>query len=172
MIARLLFAVLTGLGLVLCITVFIPEVPNSHGLDHPEIGDMKQGGPGAERHARIGWPAWAFGSLQIVFFVTCLALGLKDLQRSGKWLIVGGLIYLAVFTWMVVADRHYALSSSSSLYWSFPAPTAVMLFGLCTTPLFFVILYIVKFDRWILRPADLKAFRDSLASAQEDKADG
>ena len=40
-----------------------------------------------------------------------------------------------------------------------PLPSALMVYGLAVTPLIFAVLYIMKFDTWILTPEDLQKFQ-------------
>ena len=161
-LAWIMFAVLLAMCLVVGIALSIDEVPRGHGAEHPTYPSMQQAPPGAERHAKVLWFGYAFGVLQIVLYVACIALALRRGGRLGRRaipLLVGGAIYLATFTAMVVAYRQYALTGEADLFLGFPAPTAWMLFGVWPVPLWFLFLYVLSYDRWIFTPDDMKRFR-------------
>ena len=150
--------------LVVGTTVTIEEVPFGHGRDHPEFHTMQQGGSGVERHQRVVWLGLTFGILQILFYVWCLLLGLREPGKH-KWaFILGGILYAGTFSLVVVADQAYIRADMPHLWLSFPVPTAIMLYGVWTVPVLFLVLYVVNFDRWVLTSEDLQKFREFLAA--------
>ena len=154
-----LLLLLAAMCVVIVIVLLQQEVGQGHGFAHTTYQEtMQQGGSGLERHANVRWLGLAFGVLQIGFFVGCLILGLK--KDSGKaWVyFLCGIAFAAVFAWMVVADQQYAKGESTSLVLGFPLPTTLMLFGVGGVPLVFVLLYMLKFDQWILTPEDFARF--------------
>ena len=166
----IMLGLLLGMCAVLGIAFFIGEIPNGHGFDHSRISNMQQGGSGAARHEKILWAGWAFGMLQALFFVTCVALGARRrgrLDSVKRPLIAGTLLYVAVFTGLMMAYRNYIAEGAHALLWVFPAPTAFMIYGLWPVPIFFVLLYIWSFDRWIYRPEDEEKFRQIMESRQQ-----
>jgi len=70
---------------------------------------------------------------------------------------------------MVYAGQMH--SDSSPLLLGFPQSTALMLYGLWPLPIFFVVLYFVKFDSWILRPEALNQLDDIKRDAANAKTD-
>ncbi len=60
---------------------------------------------------------------------------------------------------LLIAYRAFLAAPTSDLVLSFPAPTAVMLFGFWPVPLWFVWLYLRHFDDWVLREEDLSRVR-------------
>ncbi len=170
------FGLLLGLALVLVIILSVGETTNSHGFNHETIPQLQQGGSGWGRHGRLLWAGLAFGLLQIFFYVACLALGAQRQGQLGplKWpLLIGGLIYSAIYSAMILAYRTYAAELDHSLVWIFPLPTALMLFGLWPAPALFIVLFIWGFDRWIMRPEDHERFRQIIAARrQREGGDG
>ena len=105
--------------------------------------------------------SWALGVLQILFFVSLLALGArsrKSFPTERRVLWIGALVYVAFFLAMTVAYDAYARSGSDLLVFSFPPPTALMLYGVGFTPLVFVGLYMLRFEPWILDDDELDRF--------------
>ena len=128
---------------------------------------MRQGGTG-ERHAQVLWLGAAFGVLQLLLFVACLAFGLRGARGSSRAkrraLLLGGLLYLAVFMALVLAYQD-TLQDPTRLLVSLPPPTAVMLWVLWPFPLYFVLVYSLKFEDWVFRKEDSRRFRELVDAA-------
>jgi hypothetical protein len=164
-ITGLLIAALTAMLIALAAALATPEPPGGHGVDHPVHAQMRAGGDGAARHAPVLWIGWAFGAAQIAFFVGVLALGASKagrLRGLGAPLLLGGLVFAAIWTAMILAYRAYAHQSAPALILAFPLPTALMLFALWPMPIFFILLYFFGFNRWVLAPEDRRALDELL----------
>jgi len=59
------------------------QVVSSSGFEHDRFATMRQGGPGAERHATTLWIGWAFVVFQVLFFGGCLAMGMERRRAGG-----------------------------------------------------------------------------------------
>ena len=157
-----LFGLLLALCLVVGVALFWEEPPESQGYGHGELRTMRQGGTG-ERHAQVLWLGAAFGVLQLLLFVACLGFGLRGARGSSRAkrraLLLGGLLYLAVFMVLVLAYQDY-LKDPSRLLVSLPPPTAVMLWVLWPFPLYFVLVYSLRFEDWVFRKEDSRRFRE------------
>ena len=168
---------LFGVLLAMCVTIGIvlatDEPNNAHGFAHSTFeSSMQQGGSGAERHGQIRWLGLAYGTLQIVFFVSCLVLGVRDSNKRKSAFLLAGFVFLATFCLMVVADYFYVRDEFPTLVLGFPLPTAIMLYGLSGAPLIFLLFYVVNFDRWILSPEELKRFEELLQEKRKQKDTG
>ena len=169
-LALTLFGVLLAMCVCIGIVLTTDEPDNAHGFAHSTFeSSMQQGGSGLERHAQVRWLGLAYGMLQIVFFVSCLVLGVREPEKR-KWaFLLTGIIYLATFCLMVVADYFYVRDQNPILVLGFPLPTAIMLYGLWGVPLIFLLFYFINFDRWILDPADLEHFEKTLQEKRNQK---
>ena len=168
----ILFVLLLTMCCVLGYVLTIEEMGAGHGVTHPRFSTMEVGGSGLERHAPILWWGWALGLLEICLFIGLLALGMRHRQVLGKrkWpLLLGGLLYGTVFTLLILSYQSYANSPFQPLFLSMPAPTAWMLYGLFGIPLYFHVLYVVSFDRWVLTPEDLERFHRLVAERRNGK---
>lgn len=151
-----LLAMLAVLGYL-----FAVEPPASTGVLHPEIGAMLRGGDGLARHGPILGAVWLFGLLVIALFVTLLIFGVRrhgTVGPAGRALAAGGALYAATFCALMWTYRAWLHDPSDRQLFSFPVPSAWMLYGISALPLVFVALYVLRFDRWILPPDELEAF--------------
>ena len=162
-----LFGLLLALCLVVGVALFWEEPPDSQGYGHGELRTMRQGGTG-ERHAPVLWLGAAFGVLQLLLFVACLGFGLRGAWGSSRdkrgALLLGGVLYLAVFMVLVLTYQDY-VKDPTRLLVSLPPPTAVMLWVLWPFPLYFVLVYSLKFEDWVFRKEDSRRFRELVDTA-------
>lgn len=157
-----IFACTIGMLLSVVAVIFIPE-PHlgdsaiGHGFKHPDFATMSRGTLDTDRHARIIYPAAAFGVFEIILFVACLALGANRSENPrkhlGAWLAGGGVMILC-FLAMVRGYHTGVVTGDPGWFLGFPVATAWMLYGLWPAPLFFIALFMRVFDRWIATPGD------------------
>lgn len=151
-----LMLVLIGVLALGVLVVARPPAPNQGGVPHPEFATMQAGGD-ADRHSDLLLPVWGMGALIVTLFVGLLRLGLGTSAGRGaasRWLWAGWALYLGVWSalvWTYAGDMGRA---DLVLFGSFPPASAWMLYGLWPAPLLLLILYVVNFDRWVLRGVD------------------
>lgn len=158
---RILFAILVAMCVIVGALWLVEEPANSRGQPHPVYDTMQIGGDGAGRLASPLVLAVLFGVLEICFFVGLVALGLRRKERlvvGARSIGLGLLLYLATFLALVRAYDLFAFEGVHSSFLWFPSPSAWMLYGLWPMPLYFVILYVVRFEQWVLRQEDLDDF--------------
>lgn len=159
--AWLAFAAAGGLLVLLTVALALPQPPGSFGMPHPKVEGLLHGGSGAERHGgRLGL-SWAIGGFELLFFLSLIALGARQresLRGLGRPLLLGGAIYMAIWTLLMVAYGRYLAQGEPALVLALPEPTAVMLYLLYPMPAFFIALYVVGFRRWVLTEEDQLAF--------------
>jgi MFS superfamily sulfate permease-like transporter len=168
----LLLALLVGMLAAIGTAIAVGEVPNGHGYADAVFASIQVAGDSPERTSQILWLGWAFGALQIAFFVACLELGLRrrvpgqpEVRPWRRSLWLWGGVFEAVWSALVVVYWRYASSGSSEIWWGLPAPTAIMLYGIWLLPIAFCLLYMVRFDRWVMSEADLARFHELVAAA-------
>ena len=76
----------------------------------------------------------------------------------------GALLYSAFFLALVIAYDVFAETGSERLLLAFPIPTALMLYGVGLSPLFFTVLYMLRFEPWILDNDELAGFLEETKS--------
>ncbi len=178
---HLLFALLLALCGTVAAVLLTAEPAGGHGVPHAEFHAMLQGSP-TLASSRIVFLGWLFGVLQILIFVTCITLGISrftaprgdatEPPRARGWLYAlfgaGSLLFLAIFTQVVRADRLAMVSGEVTYLGPFPSATSWMLFGLWAAPLLFSAAYIFGFSRWIVTDADLARFEAMVAAKQQE----
>ena len=162
---KLSFAIALALAAVLVAAVYWTAYPQGGSIDHPEFAGMQQSGVAAEPDTALLWIGWGFGALQIAFFAAMLALGARSrrgLRGLGIPLIAASLVYLAIWSALVLAYRSQANAEDPALFLGFPSATAWMLFAIWPCPLIFTFYYVVGFDRWVATPEDLAELDQTL----------
>jgi len=167
--------VLIALWGVIFVILLTPEIPDGVGFSHSTYHAMDQGGDGARRHRALLVSGWIFGSLQIAFFVSLLAWGMlrqpsqaetTGAHRTEKtalhlWLfLVGGLFYEGVFGMMCLAYRNSLTSPDVAFLGPFPAGVSWLLFGIWLFPAYFIVLYVMLFNRYVVSPQNMQRFEE------------
>ena len=80
--------------------------------------------------------------------------------------------WFLVWALLVATYWDYASTDSRALWLGLPIPTAIMLYGLWWVPGYFAVLYIVRFDRWVLSEGDLERFHQIVARRDSESAGG
>ncbi len=180
----LLFVILLAMCGVVGISLIIGETPSTetvsaetgqvvttplgHGITHPRFATMQSGGDGLARHQPVLWLGWAFAMLQVALFISLLACGGEKQGRLGPLkvpLLVGGMLYAAVFTALIYSYHQYMREDMHAMFLSLPIPTAWMIYGVWPIPVVFVFAYMLTFDRWVFRPEDKRRFEQLLAES-------
>jgi len=157
-----IFACLVLLCLVLGGVLVRQEPANGHGLPHPRFATIDRGGPAA-RHDDLMWAGWLYGVLQLALFVSLLLIGLRRGSTGAGMIRIIGAAVIAAFTIMMLVYQKHMHTSAAAMILGYPVSTALMLFLFWPLPVLFVVLYIIKFDRWIADP-------DKIAKALSGKA--
>jgi hypothetical protein len=170
-LASVLFVLLLAMAVVVgYVFVAVEESEIGHGFTHPELETMQRGGDGAERHEDVLVAGAVMGVLQIVFFGVILAFGTRRGRPMGmeEWVLVAGTVVF-VLTWLMLVYTylHYAAEGGGELAFSFPVPTAWMLFGVGFAPGIFILLYFLRFESWVLSDEEVEAFLQDASSGSE-----
>ncbi len=167
--------VLIALWGVVLIILLTPETPDGQGFSHSTYKAMDQGGDGAGRHQALLVSGWIFGSLLIAFFVSLLAWGMlrqpfqaetTGTNRTGGtalplWLfLIGGLFYEGVFGMMCLAYRNSLTSPDVAFLGPFPSGVSWLLFGIWLFPAYFIVLYVIFFNRYVVPPQNMQRFEE------------
>ena len=143
-------------------------------IRHSEFATMEQTGSGLERNGPVFWLGCAFGLLQLVFFTSCLLLGMRKRSGSGpaaRPLLLGGLAWVVVWTGLFWSYHTYMTEAGGSFILGLPAPTAWMLYGAWPFPVLFALYFVYIFHHWFLREKDLQRFQKLLLERETESAE-
>ncbi len=169
---RFLFALLLAMCAVVLFAATLDEVPSQRGMVHPDYSTMQQGGAPEAHHASILWLGWSYGALAIAFFIGLIDVSLAKGGATGpasarRVVWIAGAVLELIFLGLVLSYRYFMLDPLQNSVLFFPKPTAWMMYGIWGFPLLFVLLYIFKFNSWVLTPqqeadfANLEAAKDA-----------
>jgi hypothetical protein len=163
---------LVVIGLLFVVHVPIVGKP----VVHPEFGTMLHSSPEIGPNSTFRLLSALLGILILCHFILFLFIGLDNRStgasknaKFGIW--IGGLLYVAVFVLLLLVHWDYNENVRVTFFGGFPLPTAIMLYVLITTPVYFTILYILRFNQWILSPGDLVKFRHILEERRKIEMD-
>lgn len=174
---------------VITFAIFLhPEPESVGGVAHPDHGkaqgqsfQMARGGAGAERHGAILVHGWLLGALFASSIVYLLAWGVSggvDLsgtitgrgRERAKFLglfLLGFFLFQMVLGALFLSYRASLVDPPSTAFWG-PLPTATSLvFVAWITPVFFVVLYVIFFNRWILSPRSVEKFNELMKMGRQ-----
>ena len=143
------------------------QLENPTGQIYETYQSMLVSGTSVASHPTLKWMALFFGIGILIVFGFTMFLGFR---KGGKklnhkliqHLCVGMGLYIASFIVMTVVYWQYHDGTNLDYFLGVPAPTAWMLFGLGLAPLYFTVIYIVKFNDWVISPKELDEFHDIL----------
>ncbi len=158
---RILFAVLLSILAVIIVAAISPETPQATGIPHPEFKGMFVAPNNIDQAPHTRWLGYLYGITIILLFGTFLIIGNRKkgkVTSIGKWIGVAIVIYLIVFTLMVVSHWSYSDNDGGPFALMMPAPTAWMIYGVWFVPLIITIAYIFKFEEAIISDLEIEDF--------------
>lgn len=168
----LMMCCLVGMCAVVALLFLIAEPPGGHGAPHDQFArTMYKGNIGIDRLADVRWLGLAFAGMQAIFFVSCLLLGTRKRGRLLVVVVSGGLLYVAAFVALVLADSVYAGGGAREIVLGLPVPTAIMIYVVTAVPVIFSVMYVLQFDQWILKPEDLERINQLAERRRQSKTE-
>ncbi len=179
-IPAVLFATTLAMGLVVVGAWLIGPVDSpqldqsgstSWAIPHSSYPTMEEGGTGLERNGSVFWLGCAFGLLQLVFYTSCLLLGMQKRSGSGptaRPLLLGGLAWIVVWTGLFWSYYTCLMEAGGPLVLGLPASTAWMLYGAWPYPVLFALYFVYIFPDWFLREKDLRRFQQLLLERETE----
>ncbi|MCH2084843.1 MAG: hypothetical protein MK226_20825 [Saprospiraceae bacterium] len=160
------FMVFLGLFLVFIgFMLGIGPLENPTGQQYEVYQSMLVSGTSVASHPILKWMALFFGVGILIVFGVFMSLGFRKAEKKlnaklKQHLFVGMGLYIASFIVMTMVYWQYHNGDNFGYFLGVPSPTAWMLFGLGLTPLYFTIIYIIKFNDWIISPEELDEFQE------------
>ncbi len=166
----ILFFVLIFLLSIILIAAVSPEVIGATGAPHPEFEGMLISPANIDQEPHTKWLGYLFGFGVITLFGVMLFIGNRKKEKItsiGKWIGLGLIVYLIVYTGLVVSHWSYVKNDGGDFFMFMPIPTAWMIFGAWFVPLIITLAYTLKFEEAVISDQEIKEFHDFLASQEE-----
>ena len=171
--ALVLMVLLSAVALTGGLAIFIDEPSHATGLVHPEIDSLKIGGDAAARHGPVLMTGWLCSTLIFALIIVLMAFGYRDRARLkvvGPW-FAGAFVVEAALLAMVMLTYRQSLTEPVEIVMAFPVPTAWLVYGLWTSKLMFLVIFVVTFRRAYWRPEDEQGFAALIASLPDPEPD-
>ncbi|MEL6194669.1 MAG: hypothetical protein AAFR66_21595 [Bacteroidota bacterium] len=167
------FFLLLSLMLILTALLFglIPGELSGQGT-HSEFSSMRSSGWILTSSLLTNSMAYLLGLIILAVFTVAAFLGIKkasdktNKQIAPYWL-GGFLIYSLMYGITLYSHEAYIHSESPTYFGGFPAPTSWMLYGLGVIPIAFTLLYMVKFNQWVISPEEIERAKSIINSQKE-----
>lgn len=150
--------------LIVVIALWIGDEPAlSTGQVHPVYKTMLKSGPSVVSQSASKWLGYAFGLLVILVFGVTIFIG--AIRKGGIgvirfWLFGGMILYVMAYHFTVTSYWAYAGEMTTSYFLGVPSPTAWMIYALWSVPTIMTLVYVIKFNDWIMPPKDLERFNE------------
>lgn len=167
------------LFVLLCMTVaviallfgLLPSEVSGQGT-HPVFATMRNSGWVLTGFPIIQVLAYLLGLMILGIFVMAAYIGIqKSSDNTNKQMIpywTGGFIlYSLMYGITLYSHEAYMHSESPTYFGGFPAPTSWMLYGLGVIPIVFTLLYMVKFNQWVISPEEIERAKSIINSQKE-----
>lgn len=162
---KILFAVLLSILAVILIAAIVPDVPQVTGVPHPEYKGMFVGPNNIDQVSHTRWLGFFYGVGIIFLFAIFLIIGNSKNGKSTpirKWIIVAMVVYLIVFTMMVMSHWSYSDNDGGPFVLFMPAPTAWMIYAMWFVPLIITLAFVFKFEEAIISDQEIEEFQQFL----------
>ncbi|MEL6922925.1 MAG: hypothetical protein AAFO94_02680 [Bacteroidota bacterium] len=169
-----LLLLLAMLALIAALWI-LPPLEMATGMDHPEFATMRHSGTSVAADTSVKWLSYFFGLGIIGIWTCCLLVGAYKTAFAVRRKIyraigIGIAIYVLVYTIMLFLYWQYAAGSTLTIVVGLPIPTAWMVYVFWFTPALITLLYIFKFDTYVLTGAELEQFQQIVAARKARNA--
>lgn len=159
---KILLGGLLGLLVIIIALWILPDIPQATSQLHPEYGTLLKSGNPVTEQSSVKWLAYFFGLLILLIFVSTVFIGAKRKRSTGNlrhWLLAGSLAYAITYHFSIMAYWHYADATYTQYFGGLPTPTAWAIYGIWSVPIIMTLVYVFRFDEWILDKQDMETFK-------------
>lgn len=174
---RLTYSFLFGLFLFLALIISIwllPVPDNAAGMVHPEFKTMLHSGDNILADSTTRIVSFLFGLgviMMLYFFIRYGAIRKKSTGKLVTWINVGFVVYLVVYALTFNSYLNYESTGHDDFFLGWPTPTAWMIYGMWSAPVILVLVYVLKFEDYILDKDDEAEFQKILKRRKERLAE-
>ena len=158
-------ASLIFLLIIIIIAQFFDPIQGVTGIPHPDIKGMMISPSNTDQFEHTRWLGylWALGIISVfgsIFFIGNRKKG--KVTSIGKWLYIFTITYAIIFTFMIFSNWKYVQNTENIFVSQMPIPTAWMIYGVWFFPLFITLLYMLKFEEWVISSEEEEELADFL----------
>ncbi|MFK7844927.1 MAG: hypothetical protein AB8G77_06475 [Rhodothermales bacterium] len=156
---RWMLAVLVSLLMLIGFLFFYPNASNPTASPHPVYSSILQSTGPYDTFA--SWIGVLFGLLLIATIYLTMAIGLFRPQHKSTlkaWVLRATLIYGLVWISIKLVYDVYLTNPEPAFFGGFPIPTALLLYGMGSFPLFLIPLYYYYFSKDVYSDEDQQRF--------------
>lgn len=151
---------------------FIPPVERATGILHPEYKTMLKSGNSVVQSTTVKWMAYLFGLAIFGIFALCALIGAHKKEAAkrkkiNRILILGFTLCTIIFSLMVFSYWNYDPSANARYFWGVPVPTAWMLYPLWFSPVIITLIFILRFDDFVINDEELVEFNRIVRARRE-----
>ena len=164
---KVIFGLVLAMLVVLCAAMLAGGATTAGAVPHPGYPSMLHGGDGSQRNGPVLWHGLVFGVLLTALFGTLMAFGAR---KGGSFrgltlpMAVIVAVHIVVYTWLVLAYRSYLTGDDGGIFLAFPAPSALLVYGIWPLMSLFTLCFVVGFRRWVLTDGDCAEYERLLAA--------
>ncbi len=167
---RWMLAVLVSLLILIGFLFFYPNASAPTASPHPVYSSILQStGP---YDAFASWIGVLFGLLLIAIVYLTMAVGLLRPRHKSAlkaWIARATLIYGLVWISIKLVYDAYLLNATPAFFGGFPIPTALLIYGMGSFPLFIIPLYYYYFSKDVYSDEDQQRFEQIMKDQALDK---
>lgn len=160
----LLICLLALLLIMLLAWIWSP-LAQATGVPHPEYKGMYISVANIDEARHTRWLGYFFGLGIIGVFGSFLFLGNRKkgkLTPISQWLWIGIVMYSIAYSGMVFSHWEYVAEGGGAFVLSMPIPTAWMICGVWFVPAIITLVYILKFESWIISEEEIATFHSTI----------
>ncbi len=168
---KILLGGLLGLLAIIIALWILPDIPQATSQLHPEFETMLKSGNSVAEQSSVKWLAYFFGLMILLVFVATIFIGARRKRSTGNlryWLMAGSIAYAITYHLSIMAYWRYADATETQYFGGLPIPTAWAIYGIWSVPIVMTLVYVFRFDEWILDKQDMATF-ESLVDQRESK---
>ncbi|NRB47718.1 MAG: hypothetical protein HRU41_08580 [Saprospiraceae bacterium] len=159
---KILLGGLLGLLAIIIALWVLPDIPQATSQLHPEYKTLLKSGNSVTEQSSVKWLAYFFGLLILFIFVATVFIGARRKRSTGNlryWLLAGSIAYAITYHLSIMAYWRYANASETQYFGGLPIPTAWAIYGIWSVPIIMTLVYVFRFDEWILDQRDMEEFK-------------
>lgn len=159
-------------GLVILALWFSTPPENVAGLTDTSFKTLQKSGETVASKPTSKWLAllYGIGIYGVFMFVLLLGTQKKDITIQKKFhrvILIGIVLHTVVYCLMVYTWWDYVATNSFDYFGGLPIPTAFMVYGVLTMPLFITFFYIKNFNFWVISEDEMVTFRKIVDNRRE-----